>query len=851
VAAQRISLNAGVRKLEVAWYRSSHWMDHQETPTEQVFGEALEVSREERGAFLDKVCRGAPELRRAVEALLAENDRLTGFLADPPHLQPHSDFPGQVAGGSRGTTTAEGAVLGRYRLVEKLGEGGMGEVWLAEQRDPVRRRVALKLIRAGMNSREVMARFESERRTLALMEHPAIARVLDASSTDDGMPFFVMEYVTGVRITAYCDNHKLSTRHRLELFARVCEGVQHAHQKAIIHRDLKPSNILVTEVDGRPVPKIIDFGVAKALAQKLTTDSLCTRIGTLIGTPEYMSPEQASFSGEDIDTRSDIYSLGIIFYELLAGSPPLELRKTSLDQFLKRLREDDVPKPSMRIRTQDPAALTEAADRRQTIPATLVRQVRGELDAIALKALDKERSRRYASASDFAADIARYLTNQPVVAVAPSLAYRAQKFARRYRVAMVTTTALALVLIVATAFSIVQSIRARRQATIAQAVNHFLQNDLLAQASASTQADQGFKPDPNVTVRTLLDRAAQKVDGKFEKQPEVEVELRNTMAAAYIDLGLYPQARHQAERALKLGRQRLGGDNIATLSALHELGLVADKDGSYQEAETLDRQAMDAQRRVLGPRNLETLRTMNNLATTYMDEGKFADAEKLFQQTLAIDNEVLGPDNSDRVETMEDLAITYMTEQKYAQAETLMSEALAIDERMEGPDHPDTLMAMSNLATDYLDEGKYLDAEKLHVQSLEIEKRVLGPDHPTTLTSMGALAEDYMEEGRYREAEVLYLHLLEVAKRVEGPDAAFTGTIKYDIACLKAHMGDKNGAITSLAEAVDHGLPSTDALRMDTDSDLASLHGDPRFASILAHAKQMASLSPVPPPPSQ
>ena len=465
----------------------------------------------------------------------------------------------------------------------------MGEVWLAEQREPVRRRVALKLILAGMNTREVIARFESERQALALMDHPAIARVLDGGSTEQGMPFFVMEYVAGVRITAYCDNHTLSTRQRLELFVHVCEGVQHAHQKAIIHRDLKPSNILVTEVDGRAAPKIIDFGVAKALGQKLTDDSLYTRIGTLIGTPEYMSPEQASFGGEDIDTRSDIYSLGIILYELLAGSPPLELRKASLDEFLKKLREDDVPKPSTRVRTQDAAAATEAARKRRTAPATLVRQIRGELDAIALKALEKDRSRRYASASDFAADIGRYLTNQPVVAVAPSLAYRAHKFARRYRAGLITASAFALVLIVATAVSIRQSIRAGREAAVAKAVNDFLQNDLLAQASAGAQAERGAKPDPNITVRTVLDRAAQQVNGKFATQPEVEVALRNTMASAYIDLALYPEARKQLERALELGRRRLGSDNPATLTAVHDLGLVADEEGRYGEAEALDR----------------------------------------------------------------------------------------------------------------------------------------------------------------------------------------------------------------------------------------------------------------------
>jgi serine/threonine protein kinase len=284
-----------------------------------------------------------------------------------------------------------GTVIGRYHLLQKIGEGGMGEVWLAEQKEPVRRRVAIKLIKAGMDTREVVARFESERQALALMDHPSIAKVFDAGSTPQGAPYFVMEYVAGTPITDYCDNHRLSTRERLELFMRVCEGVQHAHQKAIIHRDLKPSNILVIEVDGKPAPKIIDFGVAKALTQRLTADTMFTRVGALIGTPEYMSPEQALSSGEDIDTRSDVYSLGIIFYELLAGMPPIELRKVALDEFLRRLREEEPPKPSTRIRTQDHATSTKVAARRHTEPPALAKQIRGDLDSIALKALEKDR----------------------------------------------------------------------------------------------------------------------------------------------------------------------------------------------------------------------------------------------------------------------------------------------------------------------------------------------------------------------------------------------------------------------------------------------------------------------------
>ncbi|MGA8910753.1 MAG: protein kinase, partial [Acidobacteriaceae bacterium] len=497
----------------------------------------------------------------------------------------------------------------------------MGEVWLAEQKEPVRRRVAVKLIKAGMSTREVMARFESERQALALMDHPAIARVLDAGSTPQGMPYFVMEYVAGVPITAYCDNHRLTTRERLDLFVHVCEGVQHAHQKAILHRDLKPSNILVTEVDGRPVPKIIDFGVAKALAQKLTSDSLYTRIGTLIGTPEYMSPEQALSSNEDIDTRSDIYSLGIILYELLSGGPPLELRKAAWDEFLRKLREDDAPKPSTRIKSQDPKTSSEVAHRRHTESPTLVRQIRGELDAIALKALEKDRARRYASATDFAADIGRYLRNDPVLAVPPSLAYRTRKFARRYRAGLIIASAFALVLTVATVVSIWQSIRARHEAAMAEAVNSFLQNDLLAQASAEHQSGPDAKPDPNITVRTVLDRAAQRIDGKFANQPEVEVALRTTMGSAYNGLGVYPEARKQLERAVETGRRTLGADDPRTLAAQSRLGWTAYRQGKYAEAEALESQALAAQKRVLGPEHPDTLRSMSYLSGAYIGEG--------------------------------------------------------------------------------------------------------------------------------------------------------------------------------------------------------------------------------------
>jgi eukaryotic-like serine/threonine-protein kinase len=532
-----------------------------------VLHRAMQLAPEGRATFLDSACATDDSLRQEVESLLTAEDKAgSSFLQSPPLAgSPTSEGTADEPGPNE---SGPGTVFGHYQLLQKVGEGGMGEVWLAQQREPVRRRVALKLIKAGMNTREVMARFESERQALALMDHPAIAKVLEAGSTPQGAPYFVMEYVAGVPITAYCDNHRLNTRERLELFVHVCEGVQHAHQKAIIHRDLKPSNILVTEVDGRAAPKIIDFGVAKALAQKLTAQTMYTRVGTLVGTPEYMSPEQALSSGEDIDTRTDVYSLGVIFYELLAGVPPLELRKIALDELLRRLREEEPPTPSTKIRTQDPATSTELARKRQTEPLALAKQLRGDLDSIALKALEKDRSRRYGSPAELAADIGRYLRNEAVVAVPPSMAYRAGKFARRHRAALITTCAFALVLIGAAAMTIRQSIRANRESAVAQAVNDFLQNDLLAQASAATQSGPSAKPDPHLEVRTALDRAATRIGGKFDKQPEVEAAIRDTMGQTYMDLGLYPEARTQLQQALDLppgarGKEREDPQNHA------------------------------------------------------------------------------------------------------------------------------------------------------------------------------------------------------------------------------------------------------------------------------------------------
>ncbi|MGC1298686.1 MAG: serine/threonine-protein kinase, partial [Alloacidobacterium sp.] len=397
---------------------------------EHLFEAALDLKPEERASFLDRECNGNTELRQRVESLLA------GVNARG------SQRPTEDISGERGKSSA--TVIGPYHLLELIGQGGMGEVWLAEQKQPVRRRVAIKLIKTGMDTREVVARFESERQALALMDHPAIAKVFDAGSTPEGRPYFVMEYVAGIPITDYCDQHKLTVRQRMELFVRVCEGVQHAHQKAIIHRDLKPSNILVSEVDAKPMPRIIDFGVAKATSQKLTAETMYTRVGTMVGTVGYMSPEQADPIREDVDTRTDVYSLGAVLYELLTSALPLDFKKLAYDEVLRRLRDQDALRPSTKVTTLGGDS-TIAARNRGSDPPTLVRELRGDPDAIALKALEKDRARRYASASELSADIGRYLRNEPVTAHPPSIAYRSRKYLRRHRLGLAVAAIAVLV----------------------------------------------------------------------------------------------------------------------------------------------------------------------------------------------------------------------------------------------------------------------------------------------------------------------------------------------------------------------------------------------------------------------
>jgi tetratricopeptide (TPR) repeat protein len=686
--------------------------------------------------------------------------------------------------------SAPDTVIGPYRLLKQIGEGGMGVVYHAQQLQPIRREVALKVIKPGMDSRQVVTRFETERQALAVMDHPNIAHVFDAGATENGRPYFVMELVDGIPITHYCDSKRLTVRERVELFIPVCQAIQHAHQKGVIHRDIKPSNILVAEQAGRPVPKVIDFGLAKALGHQLSEASMMTNAaGMIVGTPDYMSPEQAELTRQDMDTRSDVYSLGAVLYELLIGTTPLKHEDSANAAFvdvLQRIRQEEPKPPSQRVRHS--VALAETAKLRRSDEAALPKLVVGELDWITMKALEKDRTRRYETVSGMVRDLQRYLAGDAVEAGPPSASYRLGKLVRKHRAGLATAAAFAALLVAGIIVSTWLAVRATRAEQEALAINDFLQNDLLAQASANNQARPDNKPDPDLKVRTALDRAAEGIKEKFSAQPLVEASIRQTIATTYIDLGLYPEAQEQLDRALELLRRVLGENHPDTLNVMGHVGDAYTYRGKYAEAQSLLNRALDIGQRALGEEHPTTMFIMNNLGFAYERDGKFFQAEPLYVRVLELRRRVFGRDHPATLVTTTNLAAIYYRQARYAEAEPIFSEVLEVRRRVLGDEHPHTSISLNNLAMTYRAEGKYLDAEPLFIRALEVRRRTLGERHPDTLRSMNNLGMLYADTGRYEQAEKLYTESLESRRRELGEEHPDTLATWNNLASLYARQ---------------------------------------------------------------
>jgi serine/threonine protein kinase/tetratricopeptide (TPR) repeat protein len=758
---------------------------------ESVFHAALAIANPQaRAAYLDQACAGNLTLRQEVEELLAAHaggsplDRPPAGVALTGAYQPD---PGQA------DLTKPGERIGPYKLLEKIGEGGMGEVWVAEQHEPIRRRVALKVIKPGMDSRAVLARFEAERQALAMMDHPHIAKVLDAGTTADRRPYFVMELVKGVPITEFCDARRLTPQQRLELFIPVCQAIQHAHQKGIIHRDIKPTNVLVELHDDRPVSKVIDFGVAKAIGQQLTEKTLYTGFGALVGTPAYMAPEQATFNALDVDTRADVYALGVLLYELLVGTPPFEperLKLAALDEVLRLVREEEPPRPSTRLSTSQARASIAAV--RQTDPTTLTKLVRGELDWVVMKALEKDRTRRYETASALAKDVERYLKDETVEACPPTLGYRVRKFTRKHRMALFWTAMVILILggiAQASAWqamklrdalvevqeqrvatlkeklqadaererareaerkAVKEKERADREAKATKAVQEYLINQVLA--AADPYKSKGTK----LSVEDLLDRAAAAVGSSFAAQPEFEVAIREMLGRTFMRLGKYAAARTQVTAALDL-RKRLNSNNHPeTFLNENDLGEILHQEGKVAEAERLLRACLERSRQTLGEKHPVTLATYSNLGTLLWRQKRHREAEPLTRRAYELQHEILGPENQNTLVSLLNLGIQIRDQGRLTDAEPLMVKALQELRRVYGDNHPTTIAARNNLGSLRLAQRNLPEALRHYREALSAARAVLPDHHPNTLLTVNNVGYVLQQMGKLDEAETFY-----------------------------------------------------------------------------------------------
>lgn len=726
-----------------------------------------------------------------------------------------------------------GTEIGPYRILRSLGAGAMGTVYLAEQQRPLRRKVALKLVSPGLKNREMFARFEIERRVLALMEHPGIAKVFDAGTTSAGQPYFVMEYVSGSPITTFCEANQCSLEQRLELLIAACQAIHHAHQKGIIHRDVKPRNILVTTVDGRPTVKVIDFGVARAV-EAGGEGSLATNFGSLVGTISYMSPEQASLDPGCVDVRSDVYSAGVVAYQVIAGQTPFAAAENSESFSLVGALQI--------IRSQQPPPPSRVAPARSFGP---------ELDWIVMKALEKEPARRYQTAQALALDLQRYLEGEPVEAGRPSQLYWLRKRAWQQRWWLATAAAFVGVLLTATWVSTAQAVRAtaaeqaalhdrdrarraeevavrerdralraestanaeaerarlaeesaraqqgraNRETVRAQAVSDFLQNDLLLQASPHAQAEGALAPNPNITVRELLERASSRLATKFPNQPLERAALENTIAAAFQGLGYQDQALLHSDAAATLRAEHLGSTHPETLEVLDRKASALQSLQRFAEAETLWRKMLATQQARHGAMGLPTLAVHRRLGGLLRAQEKYPQAQAYLARTLADYRRHHGDRHPESLRAAAELARCYTLMSRHADAENMLRFTLENRKSILGTEHPETLTTMLELAQVTHYQNRLSEAEQLYRTVLSAQKRVLGPTHPDVLRAMSGLGSCLTRMGRLEESITVKLQQVELESKIFGERHGRTLNARHNLAAAYDTAGDLDRAI--------------------------------------------------------
>ncbi len=720
--------------------------------------------------------------------------------------------------------------IGPYQILEPLGEGGMGIVYKAQQLTPIQRTVAIKVIKFGMDSRGVLARFESERRALALMDHPNVARVLDAGTTDTGRPYFVMEFVDGEPITSFADRNRLFVAQRLKLLIQACSALQHAHQKAIIHRDIKPSNILVTMQDGAPLVKVIDFGVAKAIEQTRAGQTIFTEVGQLIGTPEYMSPEQAD-GNRDIDTRSDVYSLGVVLFELLSGALPFDsktLRAAGYGEVCRIIREVDPPRPSAKLSSLG-AKATSVAERRQLLPSALVHQLRSELDWIVVKSLSKERESRYASPSELAEDLENYLENRPLRAGPESVIYRARKFVRRNKIGVVGSAAALGLLVLGTAATSWQAIRATRaehatrleqQKTLAEQQRTLEEKqkalDAQKRAEAANEAseqvnefltsmlqsvDPEFAQGQEVRVRDVLDKASDSVDSKFAGQPKIASALHSALGQTYASLGLLDKGDAHLQAAYDIDRILFGENSMEAMRSFGRLAVLRNMQDRIEDAYAMDLKSLEWARQTFGPDHRMTINAMVELGVVSETMGKVKEAEELLRSALAADQRTRQDNTEDHFITMGNLGQMLRQNGRLDEAEELNRRAYEGMAKLKGENYPTTL-GMQGVYADVLRlKGALPQAEKIMRDYFDRAMKVFGPDHLLSIHPEQGLAVVLETEEKHDEALAHFRSAIARARKVLGSTNRETLGMIQSFAAARANAGEAEEANQLFHEA--------------------------------------------------